>query len=81
LLKLRFQTSLVGVVLRPVLLDAICGLKSRVFEDQTDNVSNLGHTGVVFTCCRLPFAGPRAQGGVNFGSSPSQNNGGIVFGK
>jgi len=61
---------------------AICGLKSRVFEDQTDNVSNLGHTGVVFTCCRLPFAAPRAQGGeVNFGSSPSRNNGGIVFGK
>ena len=55
--------------------------RSRVFEDQTDNVSNLGHTGVVFTCCRLPFAGPRAQGGVNFGLSSSQNNGGIVFGK
>lgn len=61
---------------------AICGLQSKVFEDQTDKVSNLGHTGVVFTCCRLPFAGPRATGGgVNFGLPPSRNNGGIVFGK
>ena len=53
-----------------------------MFEDQTDNVSNLVHTGVVYTCCRLPFAGPRAQGGgVHFGLPASQNNGGIVFGK
>ena len=52
-----------------------------MFEDQTDNVSNLGHTGVVFTCCRLPFAGPRAQGGgVNFGFPASQNTGEVVFG-
>ena len=39
-----------------------------MFEDQSDNVSNLGYTGVVFTCCRLPFAAPRGQGGgVKFG--------------
>ena len=70
MLKLRFQTSLVGVILRPVLSDMLSvGLskfnfdyqifrlhnmlnhRSKVFED----VSNLGHTGVVFTYRRIPF--------------------------
>jgi len=61
---------------------AICGIKSKVFEDQTDNVSNLGHTGVVFTCCRLPFAAPRGQGDrVKFGQSNFVDKGAVVFGK
>ena len=48
-----------------------------MFEDPSDNVSNVGHTGVVFTCCRLPFAAPRGQGG----QSNFIDKGAVVFGK
>jgi len=34
---------------------AICGIRSRVHQGETDLKSNLGQTEVLFHCCQLPF--------------------------
>ena len=70
---------------------ALCGIRTKVFEGQTDNVSNLGLTDLMLQCCQLPsFISPpaplaapnRAPGsGIQFQPPPRRANGGsVVFG-
>jgi len=33
---------------------AICGIRSKVHQGETDNTSNMGQTEVLFHCCQLP---------------------------
>ena len=40
---------------------ALCGIRTKIFEGQTDNVSNLGLTDLMLQCCQLPsFISPPA---------------------
>ena len=73
---------------------ALCGIRTKIFEGQTDNVSNLGLTDLMLQCCQLPsFISPpaplaapnRAPGpgrpagsGVQFHPPPRRTNGGSV---
>ena len=75
---------------------ALCGIRTKIFEGQRDNVSNLGLTDLMLQCCQLPsFISPpaplaapnRAPGrpagsGIQFQPPPRRaNNGGsVVFG-
>merc|ERR1712107_803429 len=33
---------------------ALCGVRTKIFEGQTDSVSNLGLTDLMLQCCQLP---------------------------
>merc|ERR1711971_1042734 len=40
---------------------ALCGIRTKIFEGQSDNVSNLGLTDLMLQCCQLPsFISPPA---------------------